>query len=241
MAAPRSRSRRRSRPCAAPLRLERVQPDPGGVHAPPRPHRAGGQGRQAAQLQLPAGAAAAAAAAARLRRRRRDPHAQGRRMDGRPCMPTGDALLSGYYLNELLLRLLARDDPHPALFDAYAAAVQVLAGEHGARPPRRPRAARLRAAAAARDRAAAGARRRRRRRWRRWTRGALQPGARGRPGRRPRDGRARQPQRRRMAGAAAHPGRRARRSARRCARLRRRCRPQLKRTSCARCCTTIAA
>jgi DNA repair protein RecO (recombination protein O) len=44
-------------------------------------------------------------------------------------MPTGEALLSGYYLNELLLRLLARDDPHPALFDVYAAAVRVLAGE----------------------------------------------------------------------------------------------------------------
>jgi DNA repair protein RecO (recombination protein O) len=44
-------------------------------------------------------------------------------------MPTGDNLLSGYYLNELLLRLLARDDPHPALFDAYAATVQVLCGE----------------------------------------------------------------------------------------------------------------
>ena len=40
-------------------------------------------------------------------------------------------LLSGYYLNELLIRLLARDDPHPGLFDAYAAAVQVLASEHG--------------------------------------------------------------------------------------------------------------
>ena len=49
---------------------------------------------------------------------------------GGQVMPTGDALLSGYYLNELLLRLLARDDPHPALFDAYAQAVQVLAGEH---------------------------------------------------------------------------------------------------------------
>jgi DNA repair protein RecO (recombination protein O) len=46
-------------------------------------------------------------------------------------MPTGDALLSGYYLNELLLRLLARDDPHPQLFDTYAAAVSVLASEHG--------------------------------------------------------------------------------------------------------------
>lgn len=46
---------------------------------------------------------------------------------GGHVMPTGDALLSGYYLNELMLRLLARDDPHPALFDAYRAAVQVLA------------------------------------------------------------------------------------------------------------------
>ncbi len=46
---------------------------------------------------------------------------------GGHVMPTGDALLSGYYLNELLLRLLARDDPHPRLFDAYAAVVRVLA------------------------------------------------------------------------------------------------------------------
>ena len=50
---------------------------------------------------------------------------------GGQVMPTGDALLSGYYLNELLIRLLARDDPHPGLFDAYVAAVQVLASEHG--------------------------------------------------------------------------------------------------------------
>ncbi|HZY20326.1 MAG TPA: DNA repair protein RecO [Ramlibacter sp.] len=50
---------------------------------------------------------------------------------GGQVMPTGDALLSGYYLNELLLRLLARDDPHPRLFDAYRTAVQVLSSEHG--------------------------------------------------------------------------------------------------------------
>jgi DNA repair protein RecO (recombination protein O) len=50
---------------------------------------------------------------------------------GGHVMPTGDALLSGYYLNELLLRLLARDDPHPRLFDVYAWVVQVLASEHG--------------------------------------------------------------------------------------------------------------
>ena len=29
------------------------------------------------------------------------------------------ALLCGFYLNELLVKLLARDDPHPALFDHY--------------------------------------------------------------------------------------------------------------------------
>ena len=50
---------------------------------------------------------------------------------GGHVMPTGDALLSGYYLNELLLRLLARDDPHQRLFDSYAAVVQVMASEHG--------------------------------------------------------------------------------------------------------------
>ena len=48
---------------------------------------------------------------------------------GGQVMPTGEALLSGYYLNELLLRLLARDDPHPALHDVYALTVRVLAGE----------------------------------------------------------------------------------------------------------------
>jgi len=46
---------------------------------------------------------------------------------GGHVMPTGEALLSGYYLNELLMRLTARDDPHPALFEVYAAAVRLLA------------------------------------------------------------------------------------------------------------------
>ena len=49
---------------------------------------------------------------------------------GGHVMPSGDALLSGYYLNELLMRLLARDDPHPVLFDAYAATVQLLASQN---------------------------------------------------------------------------------------------------------------
>ena len=56
---------------------------------------------------------------------------KGAEWAGGQVMPTGDALLAGYYLNELVMRLLARDDPHPRLFDAYASAVQVLASEHG--------------------------------------------------------------------------------------------------------------
>ena len=46
---------------------------------------------------------------------------------GGHVMPTGEALLSGYYLNELLMRLLVRDDPHSALFDHYTHAVRHLA------------------------------------------------------------------------------------------------------------------
>ncbi|WP_018607116.1 DNA repair protein RecO [Uliginosibacterium gangwonense] len=39
----------------------------------------------------------------------------------------GSALLCGYYLNELLLRLLPREDPHPRLFEAYAQSLAKLA------------------------------------------------------------------------------------------------------------------
>lgn len=42
-------------------------------------------------------------------------------------MLTGEALFSGFYLNELLMKLLARHDPHPALFDAYAQTLPSLA------------------------------------------------------------------------------------------------------------------
>jgi DNA repair protein RecO (recombination protein O) len=51
---------------------------------------------------------------------------------GGHVMPTGEALLSGYYLNELLLQLLAREDAHPALFDVYTQVVQVLASQQEA-------------------------------------------------------------------------------------------------------------
>lgn len=43
----------------------------------------------------------------------------------------GAALLSGFYVNELLLRLLPRDDPHPELFDAYAGTLAGLREETG--------------------------------------------------------------------------------------------------------------
>jgi DNA repair protein RecO (recombination protein O) len=43
------------------------------------------------------------------------------------------ALLCGFYLNELLVKLLARDDPHPGLFDHYVAALNQLA--HGEPAP----------------------------------------------------------------------------------------------------------
>jgi DNA repair protein RecO (recombination protein O) len=44
----------------------------------------------------------------------------------------GEALLAGFYLNELVMKLLARDDPHPALWDAYAATLPRLGGEREA-------------------------------------------------------------------------------------------------------------
>jgi DNA repair protein RecO (recombination protein O) len=43
-------------------------------------------------------------------------------------MLSGRALACGFYLNELLLKLLAREDPHPGLFDTYRAALDGLAG-----------------------------------------------------------------------------------------------------------------
>ena len=42
-------------------------------------------------------------------------------------LPRGRALWCGYYLNELVLRLLAREDPHREVFLAYDTAVRALA------------------------------------------------------------------------------------------------------------------
>lgn len=47
---------------------------------------------------------------------------------------TGRALICGFYLNELLLKLLHRDDPHESLYDAYEQTLQALLdqGDHAA-------------------------------------------------------------------------------------------------------------
>jgi DNA repair protein RecO (recombination protein O) len=47
---------------------------------------------------------------------------------GTPAL-AGAALFRGFYVNELLLKLIARDDPHPRLYDAYAATLPVLAAD----------------------------------------------------------------------------------------------------------------
>lgn len=49
---------------------------------------------------------------------------------GQPLLG-GQALLCAYYLNELLMRLLPREDPHPVLFRAYGDALRALAAGDG--------------------------------------------------------------------------------------------------------------
>ena len=44
---------------------------------------------------------------------------------GQPLL-TGAAMMCGYYANELITRLLPRDDAHPALFEAYATLLHAL-------------------------------------------------------------------------------------------------------------------
>ena len=57
---------------------------------------------------------------------------RGAEWAGGAAMLTGAALFSGFYLNELLMKLLARHDPHPALFDAYAQTLPALAANDDA-------------------------------------------------------------------------------------------------------------
>jgi DNA repair protein RecO (recombination protein O) len=54
---------------------------------------------------------------------------RGAEWAGGTSMLTGAALFSGFYLNELLMKLLQRHDPHPALFDAYAQTLPMLVSD----------------------------------------------------------------------------------------------------------------
>lgn len=50
---------------------------------------------------------------------------------GRPFQLRGRRLVSGFYANELLLRLLGRDDPHTGLFEVYFTLLDGLGSERG--------------------------------------------------------------------------------------------------------------
>lgn len=41
--------------------------------------------------------------------------------------PRGAGLMSAFYLNELLMRMIAREDPHPVVFDGYELALREIA------------------------------------------------------------------------------------------------------------------
>lgn len=51
----------------------------------------------------------------------------GAEMNGAPLSLTGDALLAGYYVNELILKLLHRHDPQAEIFSAYGTTIERLA------------------------------------------------------------------------------------------------------------------
>ena len=52
---------------------------------------------------------------------------------GGAAMLTGAALFAGFHCNELLMKMLARHDPHPRLFDAYVQTLPALASRDDAR------------------------------------------------------------------------------------------------------------
>jgi DNA repair protein RecO (recombination protein O) len=51
----------------------------------------------------------------------------GAEIDAAPLSLSGDALLSAFYVNELVLNFLHRHDPQPEIFDAYGRTVRALA------------------------------------------------------------------------------------------------------------------
>lgn len=70
------------------------------------------------------------------------PQLTGAELEGAPRVLPAEHLMAAFYLNELLLRLTTRHDPHPALYHAYGRALEALA----AAAPRAERGAAARAA-----------------------------------------------------------------------------------------------
>jgi len=52
-------------------------------------------------------------------------------IDGVPTNLSKERLMSGFYLNELLLKLTERWDPHPEIFFSYAACIEALCAGDG--------------------------------------------------------------------------------------------------------------
>ena len=52
-------------------------------------------------------------------------------IDGAATALPNERLMSGFYLNELLLKLTERCDPHPEIFVAYSACIEALARRRG--------------------------------------------------------------------------------------------------------------
>jgi DNA repair protein RecO (recombination protein O) len=46
---------------------------------------------------------------------------------GGMAMPVGDALICGFYMNELIIKLLAKEDPNETIFDAYSRCLSCIA------------------------------------------------------------------------------------------------------------------
>jgi DNA repair protein RecO (recombination protein O) len=55
----------------------------------------------------------------------------GAEIDGAALSLAKNRLMSGFYVNELLLKLTERWDPHPEVFEAYAACLEALCAGHG--------------------------------------------------------------------------------------------------------------
>ena len=58
----------------------------------------------------------------------------GAELHGAPMQLSGDALLSGYYVNELLLHFLHRHDPQAEIFDTYVQTIESLCATDNVAP-----------------------------------------------------------------------------------------------------------